>query len=240
MLIDPAFDLRSDATNNDPDQSSPTLRRYHQLLWSKALPSGQLFDLDITTSDEYLHHRSGIGEFFLSSDSVIATYSYWESTAEIISQLPAEEIEAFEHIGYTIGGMMVFPSNKVDGKPTINAARGANRKSIADRIDLTLECIRRFYDGDIDTPLGATLERYEPFFALFDDFDGYVKFFLLEDLLSDDRQTLKFLLPFEGFDNTAIPANLNSYLDFRANSVSFVAARNQRIATWAGRNLSGH
>jgi hypothetical protein len=46
--------------------------------------------------------------------------------------------------GYTMGGMMVFPGNRVDGKLTLNAARGLKRK-ISDRMDLTLECIRRYY-----------------------------------------------------------------------------------------------
>jgi hypothetical protein len=240
MVIDLAFDFRSDATTKDPDQSSPTLRRYHQLLWSKPLPNGLPFDLDTTTPGEYLHHRSNLGEFFLSSDSVIATYSYWQSTASIIAQLTAEEIEAFERVGYTIGGMMVFPSNQIDRKPTINAARGASRTSIADRMDLTLECIRRFYAGDMDTPLGATLERYERFFALFDDFERYVQFFLLQDLVRDDRQEVKFFLPFNGFNNLAIPADLGSYLEFRQNSISFVEARNQRIAAWVAHGLPTH
>ena len=120
MLIDTTFDFRSDATTDDPDRSSPTLRRYHQLLWSKPLPAGPTFQLDTTTPHEYLHHRSELGEFFLSSDSVIATYKGWRGTAEIAARLNSDEVEVFEHIGYTIGGMMVFPSNKVDDQPTIN------------------------------------------------------------------------------------------------------------------------
>ncbi len=240
MLIDTTFDFRSDAGTDDPDQSSPTLRRYHQVLWSKPLPVGQVFDLDLTTPGEYLHHRSSLGEFFLSSDSVIATYSYWQATAGMIAQLPTDEIEVFEHVGYTIGGMMVFPSNKVDNKPTINAARGANRTTIADRMDLTLECIRRFYAGDSDTPLGTTLKRYEPFFALFENFAGYVDFFLLQDLVDDHQQQVEFFLPFHGFDNSAIPVELGRYLEFRENSISFVTARNTRIATWAAQYLLPH
>ncbi|WP_374221981.1 hypothetical protein [Allobranchiibius sp. CTAmp26] len=47
-LIDTAFDVRADAQGRDPDTWSPTLCRYHQLLWSKALPSGVQFDLTTT------------------------------------------------------------------------------------------------------------------------------------------------------------------------------------------------
>jgi hypothetical protein len=45
MAIDITFDFRTDATgkNPDPDASSPTLLRYHHLLWSKPLPSGRNF-----------------------------------------------------------------------------------------------------------------------------------------------------------------------------------------------------
>ena len=48
--IDITFDFRSDTPpGKDPDARSPTLRRYHQLLWSKPLPSGAPFELDVTT-----------------------------------------------------------------------------------------------------------------------------------------------------------------------------------------------
>ena len=153
MLIDTTFDFRTDATTNDPDQSSPTLRRCHQRLWSKPLPSGHPFDLDTTTPDSYLHHNSDLGEFFLGSDSVIATYSYWQSTAELISQIPIVQVEQFDTIGSTIGGIVVFPNNMVDGKPTINMARGMHRRTIADRMDLTLERIRRYHAWTPTFPL---------------------------------------------------------------------------------------
>jgi hypothetical protein len=145
-MIDIAHDLRTDARDKDPDMHSPTLRRYHRLLWSKPLPGGVTFTLDDTTPGTYLHHSSALGEFFLSSDSVIPTFSRWVAMQPIVRQLPAADIEAFRTIGYTIGGMMIFPGNRVDKKQTINGARGFNRR-IADRLDLTLECIRRHYLG---------------------------------------------------------------------------------------------
>ena len=41
------FDFRTDTPHRrDPDTHSPTLRQYHKLLWSKALPDGALFDLN--------------------------------------------------------------------------------------------------------------------------------------------------------------------------------------------------
>ena len=46
--IDITFDFRSDTPpGKDPDVFSPTLSRYHKLLWSKPLPSGLVFELDV-------------------------------------------------------------------------------------------------------------------------------------------------------------------------------------------------
>ena len=124
-VIDTTFDFRSDTPpGQDPDACSPTLRRSHQLLWSKPLPNGTSFELDVTTPYAYLHHLSEVGEFFLTSDAVIPTFTRWRIMKHIIEQIPEAENEAFRTLGYTIGGMMVFPGNQVDGKQTINAARG--------------------------------------------------------------------------------------------------------------------
>lgn len=73
--MDITFDVRTDAGGKDPDTHSPTLRRYHKRLWSKPLPGGRSFLLDDTTPGAYLHHRSDLGEFFLSSDSVTPTFT---------------------------------------------------------------------------------------------------------------------------------------------------------------------
>jgi hypothetical protein len=240
MMIDTTFDFRSDAGTGDPDKTSPTLRRYHQLLSSKTLPGGDRFDLDTTTDWAYLHHKSDVHEFFLSSDSVIATFAGWLSTAKVIALLAPADVEAFEAIRYTIGGMMVFPSNKIDGKFTINMARGMSRTTIADRIDLTLECIRRYYDDDRATPLGPTLASYEDFFDLFNDFRGYVEFFLLQDLVNDGDGHVRFFTNFDHFQSPAVPSDLASYMHFRDASIKFVLARNRRISSWASENVSPH
>lgn len=229
MLLDTSFDFRTDSGGRDPDTSSPTLRRYHKFLWSKPLPSGAL--LDLTPQGIYLHHHSELGEFWLASDSVIPTFSGWPNLKPILDQIPGEEIEAFTAIGYTIGGMMVFPGNRINGKQTINGARGFNRK-IADRFDLTLECIRRHYLGQ-SSPLGGTLERYKDFFALFEDFFGYVDFFLLQDLIDDDYSTVRFFLPFEDFATPSLPWDVAAYREYERLSLEFIEARNRRIARWA-------
>jgi hypothetical protein len=230
--IDISFDFRSDSPEGgDPDSDSPTLHRYHQRLWSKRLPSGEEFDLEDGRPGNYLVHRSDLGVFYLSSDAVIATLT--KRARAIVEQLPDDERRQFSTIGYTMGGMMLFPSNKVGGQMTLNGARGFH-PTIADRFDLTLECIRRHYRGAI-SPLGDTLARYDTFFALFGDFSGYVDHFLLHDLVTGDREGIRFFTPFDDFRTPAVPRDVESYREYQRRSIEFVEARNQRIADWCVR-----
>jgi len=123
VLTDTSFDFRTDARGLDPDQHSPTLRRYHKYLWSKPLPDGRPFELDDTTPSGYLHHRSDLGELWLASDSVMQTFTRWTVTQPLIATFPPTEIEWFKTITYTIGGLAIFPAYRVDGKMTINVAK---------------------------------------------------------------------------------------------------------------------
>ena len=83
--------------------------------------------------------------------------------------------------GFFFMRLIIFPKNAVDGGHTINQSRGVNT-FIDDRFDLTLECIRRFYLNQA-SPLYSTLMRYKSFFDLFEDFNGYIDFFFLQDLV---------------------------------------------------------
>ena len=228
--IDITFDFRSDARGKDPDTFSPTLRRCHKFLWSKPLPRGADFTLD-DSGPNYLYHRSDeLGEFFLSSDAVIPAFLREKRIANIISQIPLEERETFYSIGYTIGGMMVFPGNQIDGKMTINQARRCYG-SIKDRFDLTVECIRRHYCGE-PSPLDEVLARYADFFGLFKSFQGYVEYFLLQDLVSDDCSAERFSAPFEDFATSPLPGSVDAYRTYRQLAMDFIEARNLRISEY--------
>lgn len=226
MCIDPSFDFNSDTPEgSDPDKDSPTLKDYHQKLWSKELPYGNgRFDL-APEPKAYLVHRSSNGVFFMASDAI--TTRLQKRAGRIIRNIQPEDLPAWP--GYTIGSSIVFPGNKVDGKMTINGARGFN-SLIADRFDLTLECIHRYYLGrKKPNPLEDVLLRYKEFFALFGDFNGYVNFFLLQDLLKDDG-TIDYFHDFEDFNTPAVPKDETEYLKYLAKSNSFISARNARIA----------
>ena len=106
--------------------------------------------------------------------------------------------------------------------------------AIADRFDLTLECIRLHYLGET-SPLAEVLIRYGEFFALFDDFNGYTDFFLLQDLVSDDSPAVKFLIPFADFGTSPLPPTIEAYQGYRRNAMGFVEARNRRMAEYVAR-----
>lgn len=227
--------MRADAGGRDPDAYSATLRAYHQLLWSKPLPTGAMFTLD-----ETLHHRSAeLGEFRLSSDSITHSYRSWTRPArivEVVGAIPEHELDAFVALAYTVGGFIVFPLGAVrDGvrQHSINQKRGMST-TIRDRFDLTLECIRRHYRGE-PNPLGPTLDGHADFFALFGSFAGYVDHFLLDDLVDNDCATVRFFKPFDDFTSDALPAaGVAEYREFMRRSMEFVRARNERIAQFAG------
>ena len=226
-LIDIHFDVFSDTPKGkDPDSYSATLRKYHQVLWSKPLPNGIRFDLDDDTP-RLLHHKSELGEFFLSSDAIGHTYKNVKKMAHIVNQITPDEMNSFFSLCSTIGAFIMFPSKKIDNKMTINGARGINHK-IQDRFDLTLECIRSFYLKE-KSPLSDTLERYSQFFNLFDNFKGYVDFFLVQDLVEENYSAIKFWHPFNGFDYSPLPKNIEEYQAYKINVIDFLTARNQRI-----------
>lgn len=73
-----------------------------------------------------------------------------------------------------------------------------------------------------------TLLRYKTFFDLFEDFMGYVNFFLLQDLI-DENQQVKFYLPFDEFKKSPSFSSVEDYLIYKSAVMNFVNARNNRI-----------
>jgi hypothetical protein len=225
LPIDTSFDYKTEPGSKvDPDRRSPTLRRHQQLLFSKPLPSGAMFDLVEQTSgsDLTLRHDSGLGSFELSSDTMLNSKK--GPLKHFYDQMPVEENAAWHRS--SIGARILFPCNQVNGKQTINQRRGTHPK-IADRFDLTLETIRRHYVGE-SSPLADDLARYSDFFALFESFEGYVDFFLLNDLVKSEG-TVKFFIPFASFDNSPLPSTFDVYVLFWNAQIEFRDNRNARI-----------
>ena len=227
MDIDINFNFYSDTPKGkDPDSYSSTLRSYHRILWSRELPNGSLFKLDETIPMR-LHHKSELGEFVLSSDSIAHTYSNIKSTTDIVKKIDAEELVKFVSLCSTIGGYIIFPSERINNQMTINGARGVNKK-IRDRFDLTLECIRKYYKNE-ESPLNETFKRYKQFFNLFESFKVYVDFFLLQDLVTSDYLSIKYFVPFESFENYPLPNDIEEYKQYKYNLSNFVSSRSLRM-----------
>ena len=214
------------SSNMDPDSRSPMMRMYHQFLWSKPLPNGDVMELEDGRSKFYLKYNN----LYLGSDSIIVSFRYARNIQlikEVAKALPDYRayMEDYVRKAYTIGGEIIFPGIRGG----MNQSRGCNRQ-ICDRWDLTLECIRRYYKGE-ESPLSKTMDMKEnkQFFDLFVDFKGYVDFFFLQDCVTDDYSSVKFWLDTPLFVSNPIPNDVDTYLKFIENELDFTQKRNNRI-----------
>lgn len=238
-LSDPHEDFASHYRNGgDPDRDCPRLYAWHRALWGRSVPGIADFQLDVIYGRGFeMSLRAADGsEFRLASDGIIPTWSSPGWTRSFRSDLVAEiekDADDFYRVASTVGGYILFPRNRIgETGRTINQARGVDPR-IADRFDLTLECIRRHYvDSTAENPLGERLAYYADFFSLFGDFDGYVRFFLLDDLLTADRRGVRSLMsgePLSAFGTPAFALSPSEYGEYRQRSIAFVKARNGRI-----------
>lgn len=238
--IDVSFDFTSDTPNfwkgfwdrkdglgaggADPDAKSQTMRDYHQFLWSKPLPNGEVMELE-QSSKYYMRYK----DLYFGSDSITATFRYYrnrellDKVAQVVPDYKAF-VENYLHELYQIGGEMLLPSFSW----CLNQARGCSRR-ICDRWDLTLECIKRYYEGT-QSPLTKCLEKpaNRQFFSLFVDFRGFVDFFFLQDLVDEDYN-VKFWYDTPLFQVDPMPDNVEDYLHFVQTQLTFVKDRNRRI-----------
>ena len=247
-MIDVGFDFTTDTkgywdgywergeglggTAHDPDSLSPTLKRYHQLLWSKELPNGEMMELAPGKGLYYLTWK----DFDFGSDAIIVDFRYerYRHMIDKVRKRVGDYRAYYDDLtrrSYTIGGSMVFPRRRAG----INTSRGFNAK-ISDRWDLTLECIRRYYKGE-KSPLSSCFEKDREFFGLFVDFRGFVDFFLLQAAVSDDYSRVAIWCGKGDFDEPALPKDLADYFLFIEREYAFLEKRNKRIKEWADEHL---
>ena len=180
----------------------------------------------------YLYWKNSSG-FRFASDSIIVTFRY-KKYRNIIDKYVLDcnisdyrrYYEQLIRKSYTIGGAVIFPKHS----NSINQRRGTDRL-IADRWDLTLECIRRFYEG-LDSPLFEFLNNDKTFFDLFVDFRGYVEFFLMQDCVSDDFNSVNIWEGRGDFSKEGLPENADAYRHFLKEEFDFLEKRNKRIAEY--------
>ena len=227
MEIDKKYDVRTDSRGKDPDAASETLKSYHQLLWSKQLPNGQIMELE-TGKGFYLRWN----DMYFGSDSIIVSFmrAGYKHRQMIMDSIPNfdEYREDYLKKSYTIAGSIIFPQVRW----SMNQARGCSRK-ISDRWDLTLECIRRYYAGE-SSPLDTALQRSKSFFDLFVDFKGYVDFFFLQDCVDDDYN-VTFWLDTPLWITDPLPESVESYKAWIDNELDFVEKRGNRSVDYVNK-----
>ncbi|MCQ2289884.1 MAG: hypothetical protein MJZ63_01235 [Muribaculaceae bacterium] len=218
---------------NDPDSRSKMLREYHKLLWSRPLPNGENMILEEGKSKYYLKWNN----IYFGSDSIIISFKWNTQLMNMVRDNVKDFkkfIEIFFRKSYTIGGMMLFPSfNRA-----LNQSRGCHPK-IRDRWDLTMECIRRHYEGE-ESPLTKCLNNgTNPiFFEKFQNFKGFVDFFFLQDCVSTDYSKVCLWHGDDFFNGNPIPKDYESYKLFIENQLEFLENRNNRICSFITKNDS--
>lgn len=243
-IFDTSFDYKTDVApgrkSSDPDSLSPRLRTDHELLWTKGLNSGVLFAPSASSArpNEYLIYTDASGaRHCYGSDAITNSYTRWmrpKALADAVAGLDEDQKSRYLNPPYTIDSAMIWPVRAKD-RPTMNQARGT-RLRIADRMDLTLECIRRHYAGDPQSPLADVITAYADFFALFDGFPEFVDFFHFQDLVTPDYAEVRFHLPFDNFTRSGTPVTTEEYVEYREAILEFNGKRGHRMAEWVRKN----
>ena len=216
-------------SDTDPDIHSPRLRLYQKELYSRKTPCGIDFKLDFGKNKAYDYLVwNGIR---FGSDNIINMCERYNLSWSRETEIYDYDAKIKEYIlkSYTLGGEILFPKHV----KSINTERGRNH-NIKDRFDLTLECIRHFYNGQ-SSPLYDVLKTDEEFFKLFgngqEGFKGYVDFFFLNDLVSSDYSKVKLFLGAEQdvFNRNPLPQNKKEWEQLLKAQIDFLVGRNNRI-----------
>lgn len=173
--------------NNRTDCDARSGRLCEQMMeWlnSRRLPDGSI--LELTRRGKELVTADGIR---LAGDNMFTRFTARiPDITNALEQKPGEDRETFQQgiirNGWRIGAEIPFPRHR----NSLNQMRGFSRR-IMDRFDLTLDCIRSFYD-DVPSPLTWVLESDPAWFDHFVDFRGFVDFFLLNEWVNSSYEVI--------------------------------------------------
>lgn len=229
----------------DPDSVSKNLCLYHQALWSGEINRIK-FALKIEEGN-LVWYDDNQKKYIFGSDSIISSFRY-KKMKNIYKKLLDNKfmgqkatyrsyIENFIHKSYTIGGMIIFPKHK----NSMNQRRGCHPR-IQDRIDLTLECIRLFYEDSEyqGNPLFSVLQEDSWFYRMFGSFKCYIEHFFLQDMVSEDYSKILLLRGNDNtpFDGPILPESEIELENWMEKSLEIVAKRNKRIQEYVQKNRS--
>jgi hypothetical protein len=252
--IDTKLDMGKDAPVCFPsEQHCKTLHEYHALLWNKPLPNGKIFNIEVCSAiykdehgkDKPPSYLLKAGKFMLSSDVLSTGWNNewglsggdYRCLERARGELNDAEKKHLKEIIRTIGNYIIFPKGSRE-KDGINQARGKH-KSIRDRFDLTLECIRLWYNGirdDKKNPLASACEYSKDFLELFGTdscaFKKYVQFFLLDDIVNSEYNKVIPFHPSEeeiDFRKPPLPSDIVGFCKLMNSVGCFILKRNKRI-----------
>lgn len=252
-------DLRGNgaSTGWDPDRRSKSLADTHAFLWSGK--TGNVQNPDIKLNLNVVGRKNFVlidkdSSMRFSSDTLVNSFK-WKRTKETVLRPLIDEYgsldeyhkkqEDFTKKAYTIGGMIIFPwRDRAHQKESINRQRGFDTL-IADRVDLTIECIRRYFFNESNPCKllsSSVLEKNGDFFLLFgtgfDGFKAYIDFFFLNDIVSPDYKKVRSFIGTKEFleqdvfsSSPSYPKNKEEWLQWKENAITFIDKRNQRILT---------
>lgn len=157
-------------------------------------------------------------------------------------------------IGRTIGGHIFWPCHKIDGKNTINCAKGCciRANNITDRIDYTLAELRNFLSNKDDCKyrysegLFEAFKRYEEWFRIFGDrgniesFKNFIDFMFLDDFVDKDTNydiiELCSNQRFKEYSEDKNASKEKIYEYYATNLCNKILKRTQRIVDFAKEN----
>ena len=131
--------------------------------------------------------------------------------------------------------MLVFPSNRISGKLTLNGARGLSQR--ISRTDLTsllsaygvttfVNRVRLAKQSSVTATSSSSSTT---------SMDICASFFWT--IWSTPIQVRSSFLGFDNLGAPAVPEDLTTYLEYRRLTIDFIHARNQRIASWVAEHL---
>lgn len=225
----------------DPDKESKSLKAKHQKIWSKELPNKEEMKLmvgkpsDLTKDGKKFDlkwERKG-KDIRYSSDTIFTCFIRSDQGVifrEVLDYLKGEQNYLVYIEGYlcecyrNIGSFTIFPTEH-----SFNCARG--NKKYCDRFDLALYCIYKHYRNE-KSPLSNVLSKNKDFFDLFVNFQCYVNFFCLDDLV-DNGQVRDLMhngcyINDKSFDEP-FPKDPKEYFQWMENQLEFVQKRTKRI-----------
>ena len=260
----------------DPDYRSKRLYEFHKFLWNKQeqrkvdviwngyayeligiddkkfrLGSDSIMSIYWHCSDKYEPYATIIKnlsqiENIENTDEYKNLYGKYKGfylDKDITNYCPLKKfIYLYLQKANTIGGFIVFPRHDVS---TVNTVRGKSGK-IRDRFDLTLECIRRYYQTRDYNPLFDVLEENKMYFGKDEDFfdifrkgksgfENYARFFCLNESWVNNGKVLCLMnkdnksLDTYDFSQEPLPKSTKQWWTFYRNIMDRLNARNKQI-----------